>query len=182
MLWLLHGGIFNHVAYFLSFSCSAKIVDSINVKSKKQSLLFSQVVLLRGSALAHADTLGERISHQGVEPGQHILIVSCAGCGGGNSRAIIMLRGDYHLFSAWIILIHCSKPSGCARGDRRETSGIGNRRWVRQLALKHAQDGIHTGLGLLVAYMAGLRHCRTARIADNVNARDGRRFIAQDIH
>jgi hypothetical protein len=70
MLWLLHGGIFNHVAYFLSFSCPSKIGDSIHVKSKKQSLLYSQAVLLRGSALAHADTLGDRICHQGVEPGQ----------------------------------------------------------------------------------------------------------------
>ncbi len=182
MLWLLHDGTFNHVAYFFSFSCPSKIVDSINDKSKKQSLLYSQAVLLRGSALAHADALGERISHQRVEPGQHILIVSCAGCSGGNSRTIIMLQGDYHLFSTWIILIHGSKPSGCTRGDRRETSGIGNRRWVRQLTLEQAQDCIHTSFSLLVAYVASFGHCRTARIAKDMDARDGRRLVAQDIH
>jgi len=122
--------------------------------------------------------LGEGISHQRVEPGQHILIVSCAGCGGRNSRTTIVLRGDYHLFSARIILIHGSKPSGCTRGDGRETSGVCNWRLVGQLALEQTQDGIHAGFSLLVAYVASLGHCRTTRIADDVDVWERRRFVA----
>ena len=134
-------------------------------------------MLPRGSAIAEIKTLGECISHYRVEPYQHILIVFCGSCGGSNGLTAIVLEWDNHLFSAGVILIHGREPSGCARGDWRVTSGIGNRCRVWLLALEQTQDSSYTGLALLVAYVAGFWHCRITRVANDMNACLFSRFI-----